>query len=277
MTTLLALDAGTTGVTAVLFDRDLQPIGRAYAEFEQHFPSPGLVEHRAEDILQAVDRVLAEVLKSHSGPVDAVGITNQRETVFALDRRTGQALGRGIVWQDRRTAERCRGLEAQGHGARVRELTGLLLDPYFSATKMQWMLEQRPEVAACAEAGALAFVTVDGLVAAHLGAGVDGETFTDRTNASRTLLYDIEGLEWSEELCALFGVDASWLPRVLPSAGDCGMLRLPGGRSAPWTGVAGDQQAALFGQGCFEPGDSKITYGTGCFLVMNAGGKRPVP
>ena len=273
MIQILAIDAGTTGVTAVLFDGELKPIGRSYREFAQQFPQPGWVEHRAGDLLGAVDEVLHELLATVPGKIDAVGITNQRETVFAVDRSTGKALGNGIVWQDRRTAERCREYEAAGHGGQVRSLTGLLLDPYFSATKMQWLLEQRPKVADCAERGELVFLTVDSLVAAHLGIGP--EAVTDRTNASRTMLLDIETLSWSPALLERFGVAPASLPKVLPSAAEYGMVSLPGGRTAPLTGIAGDQQAALFGQGCWDAGRSKITYGTGCFLVAHAGKERP--
>ncbi|MFT7678977.1 MAG: glycerol kinase [Planctomycetota bacterium] len=273
MTRILALDAGTTGVTAVIFDGDLRPVQRAYAEFPQHFPEPGWVEHRADEILAAVDRVLAEVLAGSPGRIDAMGLTNQRETLFALDRRTGRALGPGIVWQDRRTSARCLELKAAGLEAKVRRTTGLLLDPYFSGTKAEWMLRERPAVAAAAQAGELDFVTVDGLVARHLSVG-EG-TLTDFTNASRTLLFDIDSRAWDADLCAELGVPLDSLPSVHGSTADFGMAQLPGGQSAPLTGLAGDQQAALFGQACWEPGECKATYGTGVFLVQNAGAKRP--
>lgn len=273
MTRILALDAGTTGVTAVIFDGELRLVQRAYAEFPQHFPQPGWVEHKAGEILSAVDRVLAEVLAASPGPLDAMGLTNQRETVFALDRRTGQALGNGIVWQDRRTSARCLELKASGLEGRVRRTTGLLLDPYFSGTKLEWMLRERPAVAAAAEAGELDFVTVDGLVARHLGVGQG--TLTDLTNASRTLLFDIDRKAWDADLCAQLGVPLDSLPTVHGSASELGLAQLPGGQTVPLTGLAGDQQAALYGQACWEPGESKATYGTGVFLVQNAGPQRP--
>jgi glycerol kinase len=269
---LLAVDAGTTGVTALLFDSDLRRVRRAYREFPQGFPRPGWVEHEARDILAAVDATIAEVLDGAPGAPAAVGITNQRETVFALERSSGRALGPGIVWQDRRTAERCAALRAAGEEARVRARTGLVLDPYFSATKIEWMLRERPTVAAAASRGDLCFCTVDALLVRHLTGGT--VCATDPTNASRTLLFDIERRAWDPELAGLFGVDIAWLPEVRPSAGDFGTARLPGGATAPIRGIAGDQQAALFGQGCFDPGSFKNTYGTGCFLLLNTGTQR---
>ena len=270
---LVAIDAGTTGVTAILFDLDLRPVRKAYREFPQSFPRPGWVEHSATDILAAVDATLAELWSAGPvGEVAGVGITNQRETVFALDVGTGAALAPGIVWQDRRTSERCAELRAEGFEPRVRAKTGLVLDPYFSATKVEWLLEHGRGVRDAARAGRVRFCTVDALIVQHLTRGE--RCATDPTNASRTMLFDIEERGWSEELCALFGVDPRWLPEVLPSAGDFGTARLPGGRTAPIRGVAGDQQAALFGQGCWERGSFKNTYGTGCFLVLNTGSER---
>ena len=269
---LLAIDAGTTGVSALIFDRDLIGVRRAYREFSQGFPEPGRVEHPAQDILEAVDATLAEVLEGFDGQLAALGLTNQRETVFALDRATGAALGPGIVWQDRRTAGRCAELRAAGHLDMVRRRTGLVLDPYFSATKIEWMLRERPSVTAAARAGRVLFGTVDSLVAHHLTAG--NEWVTDPTNAARTLLFDIDERCWSAELCGLFGVDVGSLAECRPSAGDFGMARLPGGRRVPIRGVIGDQQAALFGQGCWDAGSAKSTYGTGNFLVLNTGEAR---
>jgi glycerol kinase len=269
---VLAIDAGTTGVTAILFDGDLRRQRGGYREFAQRFPAPGWVEHEAGVILAAVDGALADALSGFDGQLAAVGVTNQRETVFAYDRAREEFLGPGIVWQDRRTAARCTELAAAGHLADVRRRTGLVLDPYFSATKIEWLLRERPEVGAAAGAGSLAFGTVDTLVLHHLTRGAVWAT--DVTNASRTLLYDIDAREWSAPLLALFGVDAATLPEVRRSIGGFGEAHLPGGRRAPILGVAGDQQAALFGQGCFEAGSAKSTYGTGNFLMLNTGGER---
>jgi glycerol kinase len=272
---LLALDAGTTGVTGLLFDEDLRPVVRAYREFPQSFPRSGWVEHDGGAILGAVDEVLAELLaRPESAGVEAVGLTNQRETVFALDRSTGAPLRAGIVWQDRRTAARCRELEDQGHLALVRSRTGLVLDPYFSASKIEWMLAEDAELARRARAGEVLFATVDAFVLAHL-TGNDVQA-TDPTNASRTMLFDIERRAWDADLCALFGVEPGWLPEVRPSTGDFGTTRpeRTGGRALPVRGVAGDQQAALFGQGCLAAGDLKVTFGTGSFLLFDTGEER---
>jgi glycerol kinase len=273
--TLLALDAGTTGVSAVLFDADLRPLTRAYREFEQRFPRPGWVEHAPGAILGAADAVLAEALAHpRARDVVALGLTNQRETVFALDRASGRALGNGIVWQDRRTEPRCAELRAAGHEALVRARTGLLLDPYFSATKIEWMLAHDPELARRSGRGEVVFATVDTLLLAHLTGGAT--LATDPTNAARTLVYDIGARRFDAELCALFGLDPAWFAAVRPSTGEFGHT-LPartGGRALPIRGVAGDQQAALFGQGCFDPGTLKATYGTGSFLVLNTGTER---
>jgi glycerol kinase len=270
--TLIAVDAGTTGVTALLLDSDLRPLARAYREFPQAFPAPGRVEHDAAQILAAVDRVL-EKIASAPGAARAValGVTNQRETVFALDRASGRALAPGIVWQDRRTAARCAELAERGAAELVRERSGLVLDPYFSATKIEWMLRETPGLAARAAAGEVVFATVDALVVHHLS----GTFATDPTNAARTMLFSLARRAWDAELCALFGVAPTWLPEVRPSTGDFGAARIPGlGRELPIRGVAGDQQAALFGQGCFDAGALKITFGTGCFLLLNTGARR---
>ncbi len=272
---ILALDAGTTGVTALLFDADLRPLARAYREFPQGYPRPGWVEHEASAILAALDAVIAEVLAEPAAAgVAAVGITNQRETVFALDRRTGEALRPGIVWQDRRTTARCRELVADGREELVRSRTGLFCDPYFSATKIEWMLREDAALRARADAGEVVFATVDALVLAHLTEAAVWAT--DPTNASRTMLFDIGRREWDAELCDLFSVDPRWLPEVRPSAGELGTTAAArtGGRALPIRGIAGDQQAALFGQGCFEAGALKATYGTGSFLLLNTGTER---
>ena len=274
MPTVLAIDAGTTGVTSLLFDEELRPLARAYREFPQSFPRPGWVEHDAATILAAVDATAGEVLaRPEADDVVALGITNQRETVFALEAGSARALAPGIVWQDRRTAARCRELQERGESARVRARTGLVLDPYFSATKIEWLLANHDGLLASARAGDVRFATVDALIVAHLTGGA--RCATDPTNASRTMLFDIEGRAWSEELGELFGVDVAWLPEVRPSVSDFGVARADVlGRELPITGIAGDQQAALFGQGCVDPGSFKNTYGTGCFLLLNTGAER---
>lgn len=269
---ILAIDAGTTGVTTLLFDSDLRVVRRITAEFPQHFPRPGEVEHHASEILDAVDSTVAQVLASYSGPIAALGLTNQRETIFALRRSSGEALVPGIVWQDRRTSGRCQELRDQNLGPRVHKKTGLVLDPYFSATKAEWMLKHQPQVAKARADGDLLFATVDTLIALHL-IGPEG-ALTDPTNASRTMLMNIEEGGWCPEMGELFGVASDELAEIRPSAGDFGLARLPGGREVPLTGIAGDQQAALFGQGCFDEGSLKNTYGTGCFLLLNTGARR---
>ncbi|MCA9000810.1 MAG: glycerol kinase GlpK [Planctomycetes bacterium] len=272
MTHLIALDAGTTGVTAVLYDADLRPLGRAYREFAQYFPQPGWVEHGAADIRGAVDATLAELLEGFDGSIAGLGITNQRETVFPLLRSTGQPLANGIVWQDRRTHARCDGLRAEGLEGWVQRKTGLVLDPYFSASKMEWMLENMPTVRAAADAGDLVFATVDALLIQHLVGGA--HWVTEATNACRTMLFDLETQAYDRELCQRFGVPRECLAEVLPSVGSFGLATLPGGLQVPILGVAGDQQAALVGQGCWGRGGAKITYGTGCFLMLNTGSER---
>jgi glycerol kinase len=270
--TLLAIDAGTTGVTTILFDEQLETLARSSREFEQLFPEPGQVEHSAEAILEALDATLTEVLAGVQVAPAAVGIANQRETVFALDLESGRALGTGIVWQDRRTAGRCAELKAAGHEDMYRSRTGLVLDPYFSGTKIEWLLSQRDAVAAGARAGRVRFCTVDALIVHHLTGGK--QCATDPTNASRTLLYDIDARQWSAGLGAPLGIDPDWLPTVLSSTANFGEAQLPGGLRAPIHGIAGDQQAALFGQGCVAEGSFKNTYGTGCFLLLNTGERR---
>ena len=258
---VLAIDAGTTGVRSFAVDESGRPVGWAYREFTQHFPRPGWVEHDANEIWDAVQATMAAI----DQPITAIGITNQRETIVAWDRRTGEPLHRAIVWQDRRTADRCTALEAAGHLPFVRERTGLVLDPYFSATKLAWLfteggVEPGPNVAV-------------GTIDAWLLWKLTGEHVTDATNASRTSLFDIRTLSWSDELCELFGVPRHVLPEVRPSCGRFGTTA----DGIPVSGVAGDQQAALFGQACVHPGMAKNTYGTGSFVLMNVGATCPAP
>lgn len=276
---LLSLDAGTTGVTAMAFDLDLRPVERAYAEFPQGFPRPGWVEHSAPDILGAVDATVAAVIGAMGRAPSAIGITNQRETVFAMDIESGAALEPGIVWQDRRTAERCRELQSGGHGDLVRRASGLRLDPYFSATKIEWLLRNSAAVEAAAGRGTLRFATVDALIIHHLTGGAS--LATEPTNASRTMLVDLgEPMKYDQSLCELFGVKAEMMPEIRASAGEFGQAQLRDPSAAgekvrvPITGVLGDQQAALFGQGGWDSGAMKNTYGTGCFLLLNTGSQR---
>jgi glycerol kinase len=270
---VIAIDQGTTGSTVLVFDERLRLRGRGYQEFRQIYPRPGWVEHDPEDIWASVCTALEVALDGIDprSAIAAIGITNQRETTVVWDRTTGRAVHNAIVWQDRRTAEHCAELAAAGHAARVRELTGLTLDPYFSGTKLRWLLHNVPGAAAAAAAGDLAFGTIDSYLLWRLTGGAVHAT--DVTNASRTLLFDLHKLAWSDELLALFGVPGSVLPRVVASSGTAGVTRgvpgIPDG--IPIAGLAGDQQAALFGQACFTPGDAKCTYGTGAFILMNTG------
>ncbi len=269
---VLAIDAGTTGVRSFAVDETGSPIGFAYREFTQHFPQPGWVEHDADEIWEAVVATMAELLETVDQPVAAIGITDQRETVVLWDKRTGRPLHRAIVWQDRRTSSRCEELEAAGHLPLVRQATGLVLDPYFSASKIEWLLTHGGVPAD----EHLAFGTVDAWLVWNLTSGVHA---TDSTNASRTLLYDIRNEEWSDDLCEIFGVPRSALPEVRPSSGRFGVTTadIPTGAGVPVSGIAGDQQAALFGQACFGPGQAKNTYGTGSFVLMNVGTVCPEP
>ncbi|MFZ4517937.1 MAG: glycerol kinase GlpK [Microthrixaceae bacterium] len=276
MSVVIAIDAGTTGVRAFVVDESGTPVARAYREFTQHFPRPGWVEHDPEEIWDTTVAVLAEAVALVDGPVAAIGITDQRETVVAWDRRTGEVLHRAIVWQDRRTADRCRALVAAGELPRVRAVTGLVLDPYFSASKMEWLLGEG-RVAPGAD---LALGTIDTWLVWNLTGGTDGGVFvTDPSNASRTMLYDLRNRSWSAEMCELFGVPASALAEVRPSAGEFGRTRgdLPVGAGVPVAGIAGDQQASLFGHACLRPGMAKNTYGTGSFVLMNVGDTCPDP
>lgn len=273
MPSILALDQGTTGSRAILIDQDGTILGQAYREFPQHFPQPGWVEHDADDLFRStLDAAREALARSRARPV-GIGITNQRETLVLWDRRTLRAVAPAIVWQDRRTAERCRELKAEGTEAMVRERTGLLLDPYFSATKLEWLLRDA-ELRRRARRGELAAGTVDSWLVARLTDG--GVHVTDHTNASRTMLYNLHHQGWDEDLLRLFGVPADLLPAVVPSSGliaETAPAHL--GISLPIAGIAGDQQAALFGQGCVQAGSAKNTYGTGAFLLVHAG-ERPV-
>jgi len=273
---VLALDQGTTSSRSILFDRDGNIVASAQREFTQFFPQPGWVEHDANEIWVSQAVTIAEVLaRAEASPRDlaAVGITNQRETVVLWDRATGHPVAPAIVWQDRRTAERCDALRAAGHEARVAEHTGLLLDPYFSATKLAWLLDHVPGARVRAARGELCFGTIDSWLAWKLSGG--RAHVTDVTNASRTLLLNLRSAQWDEAMLDLFGVPAACLPRVLPSSIDeragGGLTAVIEGHEVPLAGIAGDQQAALFGQTCFRPGMAKNTYGTGCFMLMNTG------
>lgn len=271
---ILALDQGTTSSRALLFDRDLQPRFAAQREFPQLYPQPGWVEHDPETIWQSQLAVLLEVVeRAGCGPeaIAALAVANQRETVVVWDRRTGQPIHNAIVWQCRRTAERCDELRRRGLADRLRAKTGLVLDAYFSATKIEWILDHVAGARDAARRGDLLCGTIDAWLVWKLSGG--RRHVTDYTNAARTLLFNIHDLRWDEELLDLFGIPASMLPEVVPSSGVAAECALPGGslRHAPVAGLAGDQQAALFGQGCFEPGQAKNTYGTGCFLLLNAG------
>ncbi len=269
---VIAIDAGTTGVRSLAVDSSGRVVGSKYREFTQHFPQPGWVEHDATEIWESVRATLIELLATLDAPPAAIGITNQRETAVAWDRTTGLPRQRAIVWQDRRTAERCDELVSAGHLPLVKSTTGLGLDPYFTATKFEWMLRNGLETGPD-----LALGTVDSWLIWKLTGG--DVHATDPSNASRTLLLDLHKLAWSEEMCALFGVPTESLPEIRPSSGRFGVTSAVCGIAAgiPISGVAGDQQAALFGQTCFEPGMTKNTYGTGSFVLMNVGSDCPEP
>ena len=273
MTAVLALDQGTTGSTALVLSDEGRVLGRGYREFTQYFPSPGEVEHDAEEILRVTVEAAREAIRQAGVTPDAIGITNQRETVCAWERESGRPVHRAIVWQDRRTAARCAQLEKQKKGTLVRSRTGLVLDPYFSATKIEWLLEHVKGLRKRAKDGDVVFGTIDTWLIYRL---TNGKTFaTDHTNASRTMLYDIRKRAWDADLLKLFGVPRAALPEVRNSSGDFGTAAAEHfGTELPISGVAGDQQAALFGQGCWQPGQAKNTYGTGAFLLLNTGKRR---
>jgi len=271
---VLALDQGTSGSRALVVDPDGRVLARGYAELPQYYPQPGWVEHDPEEIWTTTQQAAQAALKTAGiagGEVAAVGITNQRETTLLWERSSGAPVHRAIVWQCRRTAEMCDRLRVEGHEARVREITGLVLDAYFSGTKLRWLLDQVPGARGRADRGELAFGTVDSWLLWKLTGG--GVHATDVSNASRTLLLDLRKVDWDPELLDVLAVPASVLPRVQPSAGVFGesveLGWLP--RGVPIAGIAGDQQAALFGQACYQPGTAKNTYGTGCFVLLNTG------
>ena len=275
MSVVIAIDAGTTGVRAFAVDEHGRPAGWSYREFPQYFPRPGWVEHDATEIWSAIVEVVVELAAALDEPVATIGITDQRETVVAWSRRTSAPLHKAIVWQDRRTATRCDALRDSGSLPLVREQTGLVLDPYFSGSKIEWLLTEGGVEAD----DDLAIGTIDAWLLWKLTAGAVHAT--EVSNASRTMLFDIRTLSWSGELCALFGVPESALPEVRPSSGRFGVVAKGVGLDAlagvPISGVAGDQQAALFGQACVEVGMTKNTYGTGSFVLMNVGEACPPP
>src|SRR3954451_634816 len=266
---ILAIDQGTTGTTCIVFDEEGQPRGRGYSEFEQHFPKPGWVEHDASEIWEVTRKVAITALADASlqgSDLKGIGITNQRETVVAWDPGTGEPVHRALVWQDRRTAARCDELREAGHEDLVRQRTGLVIDPYFSGTKIEWLLRN----------GDLPDGTVFGTIDSWLVFKLTGRHLIDYSNASRTMLFDIRKLAWDEELCDLLGVDPGSLPEPVPSSEVYGTTSVFGGE-VPVAGIAGDQQAALFGQACQRPGEAKNTYGTGSFVLLNTGEDAPEP
>jgi len=273
---VLAIDQGTTGTTALVLDQRLAVKGKRNFEFRQIFPRPGWVEHDLDDIWTSALKAVAAALREagvKGTQLEAIGITNQRETTLLWDRRSGRPIHNAIVWQDRRTADACNALRAEGKEPWVRQKTGLVLDAYFSATKLRWMLDNVKGARQRADGGELAFGTIDSALLWKLTGGAVHAT--DVTNASRTLLMDLSRRQWDDELCQLFAIPRAVLPEIRPSAGILGTVKgvrgLPDG--LPIAGIAGDQQAALVGQACFAEGDAKCTYGTGAFLLMNAGSK----
>lgn len=270
---ILSIDQGTTSSRAVVFDRAGQPVAIAQREFEQHFPQPGWVEHNANEIWQTQLAVMQEAVRKagiSAAQLRAIGLTNQRETTVLWDRKTGEPVGPAIVWQDRRTVPHCEAMRAAGLAEKIMRKTGLVLDAYFSGTKLAWLLDHAPGIRARAERGELAFGTVDSWLVWKLTGG--RVHATDPSNASRTMLFNLKQGTWDEELMAWLRIPAAVMPQVMPSSGwvaetDADCL----GRSIPIAGWAGDQQAALFGQACFSPGMAKNTYGTGCFMLMNTG------
>ena len=266
---ILAIDQGTTGTTCIVFDEQGRERGRSYSEFEQHFPKPGWVEHDAAEIWEVTRKVAIGALADASvqgSDLKAIGITNQRETVVAWDPKNGEPVHRALVWQDRRTAARCDELREQGHEKLIRDRTGLVIDPYFSGTKIEWLIRNAnlPE--------GVVFGTIDSWLAFKL----TGRHLIDYSNASRTMLFDIRKLRWDDDLCGLLGVDPGSLPEPVPSSEVYGSTSVFGGE-VPVAGIAGDQQAALFGQACQRPGETKNTYGTGSFVLLNTGIDAPEP
>ena len=275
MTHILAIDQGTTSSRAILFDAGLKVISSAQAEFPQHYPQPGWVEHDPADLwasVAATTRAAIERAGIDAHKIAAIGITNQRETTLLWDRATGQPLHNAIVWQDRRTADTCTALKDAGHEPMITARTGLLLDPYFSGTKLKWLLDHIPNARTRATNGELAFGTVDSYLIWQLTGGRTHAT--DATNAARTLLYNIADGHWDADICALLDIPMQLLPEVRDSSADFGLTRADlFGHEIPILGVAGDQQAATVGQACFQPGMMKSTYGTGCFALLNTGDK----
>jgi glycerol kinase len=270
---VLAIDQGTTSTRCMVFDQQARPLGRAQREFAQHYPASGWVEHNAEDIWRDTLATARSAIEQSAVGIEgiaALGIANQRETTLVWERDSGTPIHRAIVWQDRRTADECARLQREGAEPLVRAHTGLLLDPYFSATKLAWILDHVPGARERAERGALAFGTIDSFLLWRLTGGTVHAT--DATNASRTLLFDIHRQQWDDELLRLFHIPRALLPQVRDSSDIYGATA-PGlfGKSIPIGGMAGDQQAALFGQACFEAGSAKSTYGTGCFMLLNTG------
>jgi glycerol kinase len=266
---ILAIDQGTTGTTCIVFDEQGRPRGRSYSEFEQHFPKPGWVEHDAAEIWEVTRNVAIGALADASvqgSDLKGIGITNQRETVVAWDPHTGEPVHRALVWQDRRTAARCDQLREQGHEALIRERTGLVIDPYFSGTKIEWLIQNAD----------LPDGTVFGTIDSWLAFKLIGRHLIDYSNASRTMLFDIRELRWDDQLCELLGVDPGTLPEPVPSSEVYGTTSVFGGE-VPVAGIAGDQQAALFGQACQRAGETKNTYGTGSFVLLNSGTEAPAP
>jgi len=272
---ILSIDQGTTSSRAILFTEKGKVFAVAQSEFEQHFPQDGWVEHNPKDILDTVINVCKRVLSENNVSIEqiiAIGITNQRETTLVWDKETGETVYNAIVWQDRRTASYCESIHSENIAELISNKTGLLLDPYFSATKIKWILDNVEGVREKAEAGELAFGTVDSYLLWHLTGGKEHRT--DATNASRTMIFNIHTQEWDTELLELFDIPSSMLPEVMDSSchfGDCNVNVF--NSAVPILGIAGDQQAALFGQACFEQGMAKSTYGTGCFLMLNTGDK----
>jgi glycerol kinase len=273
MTHILAIDQGTTSSRSILFDGNLRVVATAQEEFSQHYPASGWVEHDPSDLWSTVAgtaRAVIEKAGISATDIAAIGITNQRETTLIWDRKTGEPIHNAIVWQDRRTADTCAALKAAGHEPMITARTGLLLDPYFSGTKIKWLLDHVPGARQRAEAGELAFGTVDTFLIWKLTGG--RVHATDATNAARTLIYNIAKGEWDAEICGLLDIPMSMLPEVKDCAADFGTTRADlFGREIPILGAAGDQQAATIGQACFQPGMMKSTYGTGCFALLNTG------